>query len=108
MRPLGRHFKTVVILGVTAVLLGFCAVVFFVPSTPSIDRKAMQYFGYKDKFLSPAYVESVTQEGVTLVGWDLKQRSASILVPLEDAGRMTVLRSRAGKAIAEAQKIPNP
>ncbi len=67
----------------------------------------MQYFGYKDKFLSPAYVESVTQEGVTLVGWDLKQRPASILVPLEDAGRMTVLRSKAGKAIAGAQKIPN-
>ena len=108
MRPLGLHFKTVVILGVTAVLLGFCAVVFFVPSTPFIDRKAMQYFGYKDKFLSPAYVESVTPEGVTLVGWDLKQRSASILVPLEDAGRMTVLRIKAGKAIAEAQKIPNP
>ena len=107
MRPLGRNFKTGVILGVTAVLLGFCGVVFFAPSAGSLDRRAMQYFGYKDKFLSPAYVELVTREGVTLVGWDLKRRSASILVPLEVAGRMTVLKIKAGKAIAEAQKIPN-
>jgi len=108
MRPLRRHFKTVVILGVAAVLLAFCGLVFFAPSAGSLDRRAMQYFGYKDKFLSPAYVQSVTQEGVTLVGWDLKQRSASILVPLEDAGRMTVLKIKAGKQIAEARKIPNP
>ena len=68
----------------------------------------MQYFSYRGELLSPAYVQSVTQEGVKLVGKDLKGRSASILVPLELAVRMTVLKIKAGKPIAETQKIQHP